>query len=106
MLGNNTGSFNQDGEMIAGTYAPGNDVKPNLKFPRFQLGYATHIGRGASIHAGVGASQRIYSASFALETNKQDYDLQGIIYTASLAAASPFYNKVGNSAITVQKCLL
>jgi hypothetical protein len=102
MLGNNTGSFNQDGEMIAGTYAPGNDVKPNLKFPRFQLGYATHIGRGASMHAGVGASQRIYSASFALETDKQDYDLQGIIYTASLAAASPFYNKVGNSAITVQ----
>jgi hypothetical protein len=59
-------------------------TKANLKFPRFQLGYATHIGRGASMHAGVGASQRIYSASFALETDKQDYDLQAIIYSASL----------------------
>ena len=40
--------------------------KPNLKFPRFQLGYATHVGRGVSLHAGIGASQTIYSASLML----------------------------------------
>jgi len=102
MLGNNTGSFNQDGEFESGGYAPGDSVKPNLKFPRFQLGYATHIGRGAALHAGVGASQRIYSASFALVDQKQDYDLQGIIYTASLAASSPFNGKIGNSSVTIQ----
>jgi len=46
MLGNTTGTFDQDGE-LSGTY----QTKANLKFPRFQLGYATHIGRGAGLHA-------------------------------------------------------
>jgi len=106
MLGNTTGSFNQDGEFTAGGYANGDDVKPNLKFPRFQLGYATHVGRGASLHAGVGASQTIYSASFATVPDQQDYDLQDIIYSASVGTAnegSPFYNKVGKNAITIQR---
>ena len=55
MLGNTTGSFNQDGEFTS--YGNGGvEEKPNLKFPRFQLGFATHIGRGASLHVPVGAS--------------------------------------------------
>ena len=62
-----------------------------------------HIGRGASVHANVGASQTIYSASFDAVRDVQDYDLQKIIYSASLDSDSPFYNKVGKSAITVQK---
>ena len=106
MLGNTTGSFDQDGEFTAGGYANGDDVKPNLKFPRFQLGYATHVGRGASMHAGVGASQTIYSASFATVPRKQDYDLQDIIYSASVGTANEdrdFYNKVGKNAVTIQR---
>ena len=82
MLGNTTGSFNQDGEFTQ--YDKGTDTKPNLKFPRFQLGYATHISRGASLHVPIGASQRIYSASFDAVQNQQDYDLQAIIYSASI----------------------
>ena len=101
MLGNTTGSFDQDGEFTE--YANGTEMKPNLKFPRFQLGYATHLGRGVSMHAGVGASQTIYSASFDPIQDVQDYDLQDIIYSASLEAGSPFYDKVGSSAITIQK---
>lgn len=100
MLGTSTGSFNQDGEFVA--YEPGTAVKPNLKFPRFQLGYATHIGRGVGIHVPVGSSQTIFSASFTPERNKQDYDLQKIIYSASLGEV-PFKDKVGKSAITIQK---
>ena len=104
MLGNNTGSFNQDGERDA--YEPGLDVKPNLKFPRFQLGYATHLGRGVSVHAGIGASQQIYSASFDAIKDQQDYDLQKLIYSASIdgsTAGAPFTGSVGKSAITIQK---
>ncbi len=100
MLGTSTGSFNQDGEFTS--YEPGTGVKPNLKFPRFQLGYATHIGRGAGVHVPVGASQTIFSASFDTVQDKQDYDLQKIIYTASLGAV-PFKDKVGKSAITIQR---
>jgi len=101
MLGTSTGSFNQDGEFTS--YEPGTGVKPNLKFPRFQLGYATHVGRGVSLHAGVGASQTIYSASFDAIQNQQDYDLQDIIYSASLVAGTPFTNSVGMNAITIQR---
>jgi hypothetical protein len=101
MLGNTTGSFDQDGEFTE--YANGTDVKPNLKFPRFQLGYATHVGRGSSVHAGIGASQTVYSASFVPRNDVQDYDLQAIIYSASLEADSPFQDAVGRSAITIQR---
>ena len=101
MLGNTTGSFDQDGEFTE--YGDDIDMKPNLKFPRFQLGYATHLGRGVSMHAGIGASQTIYSASFDPIQDVQDYDLQDIIYSASLEAGSPFYNKVGSNAITIQR---
>lgn len=101
MLGNTTGSFDEDGEFTE--YDNGTSVKPNLKFPRFQLGYATHVGRGASLHAMVGASQTIYSASFDTVPDQQDYDLQSIIYSASLNTGSPFENKVGKNAITIQR---
>lgn len=103
MLGNTTGSFDQDGEFIEYSGSGGIDTKPNLKFPRFQLGYATHLGRGVSLHAGVGASQTFYSASFDAVNDQQDYDLQDIIYSASLQAGTPFSNSVGSSAITIQR---
>ena len=98
LLGNTTGSFDQDGE-FTGSFS----TRANLKFPRFQLGYATHMGRGVAIHVGVGASQTIYSASFDIIRDEQDYDLQSIIYSASLTSSSPFYEKVGKSAITIQE---
>ena len=105
LMGNNTGSFNEDGELVTYTNG-GTDEKPNLKYPRFQLGYATHIARGASLHAGVGASQQLFSGSFDTVRDQQDYDIQSLIYSASVDtdnSAFPFYNKVGKSAITIQK---
>jgi hypothetical protein len=103
MLGNTTGSFDQDGEFTEYSGSGGINTKPNLKFPRFQLGYATHLGRGVSLHAGVGAAQTFYSASFDAVNDQQDYDLQDIIYSASLVAGTPFSNSVGSSAITIQR---
>lgn len=101
LMGNTTGSFDQDGEFSA--YSKGTSTNPNLKFPRFQLGYATHLGRGVSLHVGVGASQRLFSASFDLQDDVQDYDLQAIIYSASIDASSNFTGSVGDSAVTIQK---
>ena len=103
MLGNTTGSFDQDGEFTEYSGSGGINTKPNLKFPRFQLGYATHLGRGVSLHAGVGAAQTFYSASFNVVNDQQDYDLQDIIYSASLVAGTPFSNSVGSNAITIQR---
>ena len=101
LLGHNTGSFNQDGEFDS--YSEGTSEKPNLKFPSFRLDYLTTVGKGMSSHAGIGANERIYSASFDLVQDKQDYDLQDLIYSASLNSSSPFYNKVGKNAITIQR---
>ncbi len=104
MLGNTTGSFDEDGEFES--YGLGTSVKPNLKYPRFQLGYATHVGRGVSLHAGIGASQTLFSASFEAVKNQQDYDLQKLIYSASVdgsAAGAAFTGSVGKSAVTIQK---
>ena len=98
MLGNTTGTFDQDGELSV-TY----QTKANLKFPRFQLGYATHIGRGAGLHASIGATQTIYSASFSASRDVQDYDLQAIIYSSSLESDKPYYNKIGSSSITIHE---
>ena len=98
MLGNTTGTFDQDGE-LSGTY----QTKANLKFPRFQLGYATHIGRGVGVHVSIGATQTIYSASFSASRDVQDYDLQAIIYSSSLESDKPYYNKIGSSSITIQE---
>ena len=69
MLGNTTGSFDQDGEFTE--YDNGTGVKPNL--------------------------------NFAAITDVQDYDLQTIIYSASLESTSLFSGTVGKNAITIQK---
>ena len=101
LLGNTTGSFDQDGE-LSGSYT----TNASMKFPRFQLGYATHIGRGAGVHASIGASQEIFSASFTAEKDVQDYDLQDIIYSASINGSEEgalFTGSVGSSAITIQR---
>jgi hypothetical protein len=100
-MGNTTGTFDQDGEFA--TFDKGLTVKPNLKYPRFQLGYATHVGRGASVHVGLGSTQRTYSASFTPEADQQDYDLQSIIYSASLETNCEFSNSVGSGSITIDE---
>ena len=68
----------------------------------YKVRFPVTISRGVGVHVPVGASQTIYSASFTPEQDKQDYDLQKIIYSASLGDV-PYKDKVGKSAITIQK---
>jgi hypothetical protein len=101
MLGGSTGSFDQDGEFTA--YRDDTTVKPNLKFPRFTLAYSAHVATSVSTQAGMGGHERIYSASFDVITDTQDYDLQAIIYSASLSASSDFSGTVGDNKIIIEK---
>ena len=104
LMGNTTGTFNQDGEFV--DFDKGVNEKPNLKFPRFQLGYAAHIGKGGSVHAGLGSTQRIFSASITPIKDQQEYDLQAIIFSASVdnsADGAAFTGSVGTSRINISK---
>jgi hypothetical protein len=76
LLGMSTGTFDHDGQMIGGD-AKGSAV--NLSYPRFEFNYAKRIGDGFAKEAGIGGNLTVYSASFLLNGNQQDYDLQTII---------------------------
>ena len=103
VLGGTTGSFDEDGQIVSGHDLE--DTNVNLRFPRFDFAYARRVAEGVSMEKGMGMSQ-MYSASFSLEGDQQDYDLQSIIYSASIDSdnsAFPYYNKVGKNKITVTK---
>jgi hypothetical protein len=77
VLGNTTGTFDHKGELKSGP------ASVNLKYPRFQVGYAKKVADNMSAIGGFGGTLPQFSASFQPETNKQDYDLQEIINDAS-----------------------
>ena len=101
MLGGATGSFDEDGEFAA--YRSDTTIKPNLKFPRFTLAYSAHVASSVATQAKMGGHERIYSASFDITADDQDYDLQAVIYSASLSASSEFTGAVGNNKIIIEK---
>ena len=101
MMGGATGSFNQDGEFSA--YRSDTELKPNLRFTKLTLEYARHVASSVASQIGLGQNERIYSASFARVNDQQDYDLQAIIYSASLEAGSPFSGAIGNDRILIEK---
>ena len=76
LLGMSTGTFDHDGQMIGGD---AKDSAANLSYPRFEFRYARRIGEGVSKEAGVGGNLTMFSASFRVAGNQQDYDLQTII---------------------------
>ena len=96
MLGASTASFDEDGEISAGASDASRD------FPNFGFGYARRVAEGISTEAGVGGFQTQYSASFTLEANTQQYDLQSVVQTNSDLAASDYYNKVNNKKVLIR----
>ncbi len=93
VLGGTTGSFNEDG-MITDAFGADKTIDKtrhlSLKYPRFDFAYARRVTDGISEEANVGGSSRIYSASFSIVSDQQDYDLQAIV-----AADSDFTAIVG-----------
>lgn len=107
-LGAATGSFDSDGEFASGSALAGKT--PQLSYPRYNLDYFSRYGDAYSIEAGIGGTQQIYSASFAVDANVQDYDLQSIIESASLnnyepatGGPVPYSGSVGNKRVIIRK---
>ena len=108
VLGNTTGTFDHDGELRSGDPLSSSYPDENiaLKFPKIKFEYAKRIGHGFSTEVNIGGLENVYSASFAIEMDKQDYDLQEIIKEASKTlsdASAPFYNNVDDTRVTIKK---
>ena len=83
-LGTATGSFDQDGNVVSGQSGV------ELKYPKFNFGYAMKVGQQFSHEAGIGGTQPIYSASFDSVADQQDYDLQAIVSASAEAGGVPY----------------
>ena len=97
VLGQATGTFDHNGEKLTGP------DKVNLKFPRVMFEYARRVSDGFSFEAGIGGTIPIYSASFRLVENQQDYDLQSIISSSSTTGVDPAGNNVPYAGIVGDK---
>ena len=98
-LGAMTGTFDSDGQRTDSL--SGSNVE--IKYPKFKLGYSKRVMDRTSTESGIGGTEPIYSASFNLVEDKQDYDLQSLIYSASLTSSMPFYNSVGKDQIAIRR---
>jgi len=79
-LGNTTGTFDHDGELKTGPLSSSlSGSQIGLKFPTFTFEYGRRIATGLAGEAGFGDNINLYSASFALTGNVQNYDLQNIV---------------------------
>jgi len=112
-LGDATGSFNSDGELISsGSYNQHSGLSASLegdrvelKYPNFQFSYARRVGQALSNEVNVGGFDTVYSASIAITASIQDYDLQAIVYSASVDSENDykFSDKVGKNKILIRK---
>jgi hypothetical protein len=96
VLGQATGTFNNDGQLTGSSAALTN---VNLAFPKMTFSYAKNIAIGVSNEALLNGNEPVYSASFDRVAAVQDYDLQTIISGASAANGWD----VGNKRITVRR---
>ena len=96
MLGASTSSFDEDGEISGGASDASRD------FPNFGFAYARRVAEGVSTEAGVGGFLTEYSASFKLEPNKQQYDLQSIVQASSSLTSSDYYDKINNKKVLIR----
>ena len=111
VLGMTTGTFNRDGELLAGTLSSSlSGTHVALKYPKSTFTYSQRVAEAFSTDARAGGTTRIYSASFGITGNVQDYDLQEILNSASVhnvdAATSnpvPYAGFTSGSKIIVDK---
>tara|TARA_R110001599_G_scaffold160729_4_gene348664 strand:- start:5785 stop:7053 length:1269 start_codon:yes stop_codon:yes gene_type:complete len=103
VLGQTTGTFDHEGEKLSGP------TSANLKFPKVSFEIERRISDAYSTEAGIGGTIPIYSASFEMIQNQQDYDLQKIISGSSASGLDPsggaaaYANIVGDKRIIVKK---
>ncbi len=98
-LGATTGTFDSDGQRTDSL--SGSNVE--IKFPKFELGYARKVMDSAISEIGLGGTVNVYSASFETQALVQDYDLQAIVSASATDASSSFYNKVNDKRILIKR---
>jgi hypothetical protein len=99
VLGAQTGTFDHKGEIKEGELSSSLDGgHVTLKYPLFDYAYARRVADGISQEANVGGTTTVYSASFDIVSDQQDYDLQTIV-----SASSDFSGSVGNKKILIKK---
>jgi hypothetical protein len=97
MLGQETGSFNSDGQL---TGANAQDLaNASLAFPKMQFTYAKNVSLAVNNMVGINGDEPVYSASFDIVAGTQDYDLQNIV---SSSAATYGWN-VDGKRINIMK---
>ena len=99
-LGSPTASFDHKGETTAGANGA------SLKYPKFTFDYAFKMGDKFATEAGVGGTEPVYSASISTIAGTQDYDLQNIVYSASIdgtSAGEMFSGSIGDRRIKIRK---
>ena len=104
VLGQATGTFDHEGQRLTG---PEN---VNLRFPRVMFEYARRVSDSYSFEADIGGTIPIYSASFELKRNQQDYDLQAIIsgssatdFEPATSGSVPYAGKVQDKRVIIKK---
>jgi hypothetical protein len=86
VLGGSTGSFDHKGEMSSGALSSSlNGRRVELAYPEIRFEYARRVGNAVSFDAGLGGTVREYSASFDIQQEVQDYDLQEIVKSNAAA---------------------
>ena len=98
-LGSSTGTFDNDGER---TDARADD-DVQLKYPKFQFGYARRLMDQTVTEAGLGGTTPIYTGSFDAVENQQVYDLQEIVQNLSLTGSSANPGIVDNQRVIIRR---
>lgn len=102
MLGAQTASFDQDGQITAGDSLAGTNV--SLRYPRFDYGFARRVSERSITEVGLGGTLPIYSGSIERKAGVQDYDLQTLLSgTSALSSSSPFFEQIQNKRIVIRK---
>ena len=102
LLGAQTASFDQDGQIASGDDLEGVDV--SLRFPRFDYGFARRVSERSVTEIGIGGTLPIYSGSISRVANKATYDLQAVLSASSVNDVSAsFYGQVQDKRIVVRK---
>jgi len=102
LLGHQTASFDSRGEIKYGDGLSGSNIE--LRYPRYDYGYARRVGDRVDTEVAIGGTQAIYSASFDRVNKQQDYDLQNIISSSAFTDTGvEYYGLVGDKRIIIRK---
>ena len=102
LLGAQTASFDQDGQIASGDGLEGTDV--SLRYPRFDYGFARRVSERSITEVGLGGTLPIYSGSIPRVVGQQNYDLQTVLSSSSANDTSVgYYGQIQDKRVVVRK---